>query len=205
MKRIASRLLIVGLICAPLASAPAAETPAAAVAKPTATGPKKGEKADEITGFDKSAFGSSLADAKKSYPKAEEIPEGKDLGAPTVGGPYIRRLLLTDQKVEGLPKPTMVELRFWKNKLWGVVVYLGDNDEPQVIEILTKRLGPSDSTDTDYPLWVRSKTQTTMERKQRWYGVNDLALSTEAQAWFAKLLHGEWKNATPEELAELGL
>ncbi|MFN8641992.1 MAG: hypothetical protein U0802_10150 [Candidatus Binatia bacterium] len=31
------------------------------------------------------------------------LPEGKNVGSPTVGGPFVHRLYLTDQRVEGSP------------------------------------------------------------------------------------------------------
>lgn len=175
------------------------------IAAPAPTQRTDQPKADEFTGFEKAPFGSTPEEFKKLYPKAEVLKEGEDLGAPTVGGAYITRLVLKDQPVTGLAKPTTVELRFWKRKLWGVIVYYGDNDDKQVLDMLTKRLGPSGSADPDYPLWERSKTQTAATVKQRWYGINDLPLSKEAQAWFALLLTGQWKGPTQEELIELGL
>lgn len=159
----------------------------------------------EFTGFEKAPFGISYDEFRKLYPKSEVIPEGKDLGSPTVGGPYIRRLVLNDAKVEGLAKPTMVELRFWKNKLWAVIVYYGDNDDQQIHAMLAKRLGPNDSGDADNPLWERAMTQTTAQKKQRWYGVTLTSLSNEARAWFALMITGQWKGASNAELVELGL
>jgi hypothetical protein len=197
MKRIASILLALGLAVAPCAAA-AADTP-------TPAPPKKGEKADEFTGYGAVPFHTTYDAFKTRYPSAEVVSEGQNLGAPSIGGPYIRRLLLKGQKVEGLEKPTMVELRFWKNKLWGVIVYYGENDPEKIHAMLTKRLGPSDSTDPTNPLWERSKTQTTAQTKQRWFGINDTVLSKEAQEWFKLALTGKWRGATAEELVELGL
>jgi hypothetical protein len=205
MKRIASLLLTLGLAMVPLRAAAAADTPAAVADTPTPAQPKSGQTADEFTGYGSAPFLTTYDAFKRLYPSAEPVSEGANLGAPSIGGPYIRRLVLKDQKVEGLEKPTMVELRFWKNKLWGVIVYYGENNPEQIFAMLIKRLGPSDSTDPTNPLWERSKTQTTAQKKQLWFGINDRALSKEAQDWFKLALTGKWRGATPEELVELGL
>ena len=52
-------------------------------------------------------------------------------------------------------------------------------------------------------MWKRAKTQTTAEMLQRWYGVNDLPLSTQAQGWFSLLLTGGWSGPTQAELDEI--
>jgi hypothetical protein len=191
-------LLITALAAAPaLAADPkGAPTP---IAKPNPPNVK------EFTGLGTFPFGGSLADFQKQFPKAEPLPEGKDIGSPTIGGPYIRRFVLTDQKVDGVAKPTQVEVRFWKNKLWAVIVYYGGNDDAKIHAMLLERLGPNESGDEDNPLWQRAKTATTAQKKQRWYGVTDAELSKQAQAWFALMITGQWKGATDAELVELGL
>ena len=129
------------------------------------------------------------------------LPDGKNLGAPSVGGPFVHRLYLTEQTVEGLPKPVNVELRFWKKNLWVVQVYWGENTEQDVIAMLTKRLGPN--RDENNPLWITDTVQTTAVLKQHTYGSADLALSADAQAWFKKLMHGEWKQPSQAELDQM--
>jgi len=141
--------------------------------------------AQEFTGYGDVTFGASETAAKKRYPAARAVGQLDNLGAPFLGGAHIDRLILDKQSVAGLPKPTTVELRFWKDQLWGVIVYFGDNTDQQVTDLLTKRLGPSQSKDPTRLTWVGTKTQTSATIKQRWYGVTDLALSKEAQAWLA--------------------
>jgi hypothetical protein len=120
-------------------------------------------------------FGTRWDKAQQLFPKAEVLPDGKNLGAPSVGGPFVHRLYLTEQTVEGLPKPVNVELRFWKKNLWVVQVYWGENSEQDVIAMLTKQLGPN--RDEKNPLWVTDTVQTTAVLKQHTYGSADLALS----------------------------
>ena len=173
---------------------------AAATPPPGTSTPRSGA---EFSGFGDASFGTRWAAVRARYPKAQELAEGDHRAAPSIGGPFVRRLLLTAQPVEGFTGPADVELRFWKNQLWTVVVYLGGNPDPPMTAVLGKRLGPPDNSDADNPQWTRGKTQTTAAVKQNWYAVNDIALSGEAQAWFVKVMQGEWKGPTQEELDAL--
>jgi hypothetical protein len=158
-------------------------------------------KAAEPTGFGTAKFGMSLAEVWKMYPKAKLLGPRDTLGASAVDGPYIDRLALHDQPVPGFAKPTTVELRFWKDKLWAVVVYFGDND-PEACKIyLTQTFGPSASPDPNSPSWPGTKVSTSAVYKQNWYGFSDDAISKEAAAWFGDALKGVWKGETAEEKA----
>jgi hypothetical protein len=156
---------------------------------------------DTLKGYGPAPFGTRFDKAQQLFPKAEVLPDGKNLGAPSVGGPFVHRLYLTDQTVDGLPKPVNVELRFWKKNLWVVQVYWGENTEEDVIAMLTKRLGAN--RDEKNPLWMTDTVQTTAVLKQHTYGSADLALSADAQAWFKKLMHGEWKQPSQAELDQM--
>lgn len=180
-------LLVLAALClAPLA-ARAADTP----------------PVDTLKGFGPAPFGTRWEKARSLFPKAEEVPATKNLGAPSVGGPFVHRLYLADQRVEGLPKPVDVELRFWKKRLWVVQVYWGDNAEKDVLAMLAKRLGPGQGGDGAPPLWITDTTQTTVTPAQHTYGTSDLGLSADAQAWFKKLMKGEWKAPSQAELDEM--
>jgi len=144
--------------------------------------------AQEFTGYGKATFGSSAKAVRALYPAAREVGPRERLVAPFIGAPHITRLVLDRQTVAGLPKPTLVELRFWKERLWSVIVYFGDNDDQQVLAMLTKRLGEPRVRSTTQTTWEGKDTQTAASAKQRWYSVNDLALSAEAQAWLAEQL-----------------
>jgi hypothetical protein len=193
---VAALALLPGALHAESAPAPTpAAAPAAAAAKPVVV--------KELSGFGKAPFAMRWEKVRALYPQAKEIPDGKDLGATPLGLPFVHRLVLEEQPVEGLAKPTTVELRFWKKKLWGFIVYFGANTDADVIAMLNQRLGPQDGTEAAYPLWKRANTQTTADLKQRWYGVNDLPLSAPAQAWFSLLLTGQWGGATQAELDEI--
>lgn len=158
---------------------------------------------DPLKGWGPIAFGTRWEQAQKLLPQAEVLANGKNLGAPSVGGPFVHRLYLKDQAVEGLAKPVNVELRFWKKKLWVVQVYWGENSDQDVVAALTKRLGPNQGTDADNLLWITDTVQVSGSARQHTYGAADLALSTDAQDWFKKLMRGEWKQPSQAELDEM--
>ena len=155
----------------------------------------------EPAGFEAAKFGMSLAEVWKMYPKAELVNPKVGLGASTLGGPYIDRLVLREQPVRGFDKPTTVELRFWKDKLWGVIIYFGDNDDARCKAYLAEIFGPGSATNPDNPVWDGERVTTIGVYKQRWYGSSDNSLSAQATAWFRDKLSGQWKGESPEEVA----
>ncbi|HSP97834.1 MAG TPA: hypothetical protein VL049_11395 [Candidatus Dormibacteraeota bacterium] len=171
--------------------------------KPRPPGAAEAPPIDTVKGYGPAPFGTRWDKAQKLFPRAEVLPENKNVGAASVGGPFVHRLYLTDQHVEGLPKPVNVELRFWKKNLWVVQVYWGDNSDQDVVAMLTRRLGPNQGNDTVNLLWIGDTVQVTGSTKQHTYGSADLALSADAQAWFKKLMHGEWKAPSQAELDEM--
>lgn len=170
---------------------------------PLAAGAAAPKPVDTLKGYGPAPFGTRWERARTLFPGAAVLPEGKSVGAPTVGGPFVHRLYLTNQHVEGLAKPVNVELRFWKKKLWVVQVYWGDNAPADVVAMLTKRLGPSLGNDPNAPIWADDFTQTTVTMPMHTYGTADLALSAEAQVWLKKVIRGEWTAASPAELDEM--
>lgn len=170
---------------------------------PFAAGAAAPPPLDTLKGYGPAPFGTRWEKARTLFPAAALVPENKNLGTPSVGGPFVHRLYLTDQRVEGLPKPVNVELRFWKKQLWVVQVYWGDNSDQDVLAMLTKRLGPNQGSGPDAPLWITDTTQTTVTPKQRSYGTADLGLSAGAQSWFKKLMKGEWSQPSQAELDEM--
>lgn len=169
--------------------------PALAQAAPTPFEPLKG--------YGPVAFGTRWEQAQKLLPQAEVLPDGKNLGAASVGGPFVHRLFLKGQQLEGFEKPVNVELRFWKKKLWVVQVYTEENSDQDVVAALTKRLGANQGTSPDNLLWITDTVQVSGSVKQHTFGAADLGLSAEAQAWFKKLMRGEWKQPSQVELDEV--
>ena len=156
-----------------------------------------------FAGYGPAPFGTRWEKALALFPQAEQLPANRNLGAPVVSGPLVHRLLLENQRVDGLSKPVRVELRFWKKKLWTVQVYYGENADAEVLAMLTTALGPSQGDDPDNLLWAKGEVETTAAPKQRWFGSADLGLSAEARVWFKKLMRGEWKRPSQADLDEM--
>lgn len=135
----------------------------------------------EPAGFGKARFGVSPEEVKILYPQLEELKKG--LGAVVVEGPLITRWVLWKQELPGLPQPTDVELRFWKNQLWVVIVYFGANDLDTVVKALTERYGPPRGKPAS-AVWQRARSTIIVAGKAKWYSVQDNAISREAQAVF---------------------
>jgi hypothetical protein len=135
----------------------------------------------EPTVFGKARFGMALEQMKALYPEMEDLK--KSLGAAVAEGQFIARRVLWKQKLPGLPEPTDVELRFWKNQLWVVITYFGANDLDTVLKTLTERYGPPQG-DPGTPVWTGAKSTVIVAAKARWYSVHDNAISKEAQTIF---------------------
>jgi hypothetical protein len=129
--------------------------------------------------FGKARFGMTLEEMKALYPEMEELKKG--LGATVIEGRFIARQVLWKQKLPGLPEPTDIELRFWKNQLWVVIVYFGANDLDTVMKVLSERYGPPPG-DPATPVWSGAKSTVILAAKARWYSMHDNAISKEAAA-----------------------
>jgi len=147
---------------------------------------EKAAEKKEPTGFGEAKFGMTADEVRGKFPKLEELT--KNLGAVPVGGPYITRYVLWKQPLPGLSKPGDVEMRFWKGKLWVIIVYCGENGKDAMLAALTKAYGPATNTDVRYPSWIGEKSSLVSEPNETRYTMNDNAMSKEAQVWFAEVL-----------------
>jgi len=140
-----------------------------------------GAMENEPTGFGKARFGMTVAQVSEIYPQMEKLT--KSLGAAVVEGPLIERRVLWKEEISGLSKPVNVELRFWKDQLWVVIVYFGENDLETVVRLLTERHGPPSGKPAN-AIWEGKKSTIMIAGKARWYSIQDNAISKEAQAVF---------------------
>jgi hypothetical protein len=140
----------------------------------------------------------TVAEVRAVHPQMEELTEM--LGAATVQSPHVKRYLLRDQKVAAVEQPTKVELRFWKDRLWVIVVYFSALDLENVKTMLTQRYG--DLQGGRLSLYRTMELVTiVLDAKKRWYSIADDAISREAQTFFAeemKKLHGAHAHGSPQ-------
>ena len=129
----------------------------------------------------------SVDDLRRHYPEMEELGD-QNLGALPIGGPHISRYVARDQQQPGLAKPSDLEFRFWKDKLWIIIVYFGENDADAVMATLREQLGSPTGDDKQHPRWDGEKTEVTVSPAQGWYGIADKAASKEAREWLITAL-----------------
>jgi hypothetical protein len=141
--------------------------------------PAAGETGSPV--FGKARFGMTVEEMKALYPQMEDL--NKSLGAAVAEGRFITRRVLWQQQLPGLPDPTDIELRFWKNQLWVVIVYFGNNDLDTIMKMLTERYGPPQG-DPGSPVWSGPTSTVIVAAKARWYSAYDNVISKDAQAVF---------------------
>lgn len=149
-------------------------------------------KRDGPDGFGRAKFGMSVEEVKKAYPKMEVLD--RMLGAAVVSGPFVKRFLLPGMKHPGLAKPTDVELRFWKDRLWVAIVYFGDNPEAKVLEALRKQNGEPEPGSNS---WTGRKSTVVFVPRQRWYSVGDNAITQEVQQLFMEEFRRKFSQQAP--------
>ncbi|MFN8641986.1 MAG: hypothetical protein U0802_10120 [Candidatus Binatia bacterium] len=137
---------------------------------------------NEITAFGKAKLGDTTDQVRKVFPKMK--PTTDNLGAQTFPSEHLERFVVTDVVVPETKQKGTLELRFWKGKLWAIIVYDGDGNDQKVIEALTKRMGPPNGTNPAKPGWNGDKSQVFVEAEHHWYSVTENQMSKDAQAWF---------------------
>jgi hypothetical protein len=142
----------------------------------------------ELTGFGTAKLGSSVEAVKKLYPAMEPIPGATNLGSQPFSSEYLARYVLRGVEVPELKRPSDVELRFWKDRLWLYIVYYGAENDAAAVAALTKRLGPPNGTNPQKPGWTGEKSTVFVETSLHWYSVSDNTISKDAQAWFIENL-----------------
>ena len=125
---------------------------------------------EEPSGFGDAKLQMILDELRSYYPELED-PGDKNLGALPIGGPHISRYVARDQQVPGLANPSDLEFRFWKDKLWIIIVYFGDNGADAAMATLRKQLGSPTGSDKQLPRWDGEKTEVTAHLAQGWYGI----------------------------------
>jgi hypothetical protein len=153
---------------------------------------------NEPTAFGAAKLGAGTAEVKKAYPKME--PTKEFLGAQAFESEHLTRYVLKRIRVPETGQQGMVELRFWKDRLWAVIVYYGETNDQKVVETFTKRLGPPNGTNPQKPSWQGDKSLTFVETDQNWYSFTENDLSKDAQAWFFARLQ-EMKGAIAAQAA----
>lgn len=153
---------------------------------------------NEQRGFERLRFGQSVADVRAIYPNARQLGR-EELGAVVVYSPFIVRHQIRDVRLDGLAHPISLELRFWKEKLWVIIGYFGDNSTDEIIRWLNQRYGRPTSTKPD-PAWSGKIATVTMSSKQKWFSVADAVASKEISTLLIESMKTHKVPAAPPQL-----
>ncbi len=146
-------------------------------------------------GFGKAAFGASMKTARAALPEMKSLPVPPNAGF--LGNPKLGRFVLSQQKLEGLSAPVEVELRFWEDHLWTVIVYAGSNPFDAVLQMLEAKYGPPSNRDRS-PTWVWPTRNLVTAPAQQWYSIADKEIGRAAQAALMESLHQAPPPAEPK-------
>ena len=153
----------------------------------------------DLTSFGGAKLGASPAEVRKVFPKME--PTTENLGSQPFDSEFLARYVVRSTPIPETGKPGVIELRFWKDKLWAVIAYYGDGNDAKVVEVLTKKLGPPNGSNPQKPGWQGDKSLTFVETEHHWYSITDNALSKDAQAWFYARLEEMKRQLAPAAAA----
>jgi hypothetical protein len=140
---------------------------------------------NQPSGLGKAQFGMSPKQIEKIYKGKVRTLDRENLGATPIYTADVVRQVIADEKVAGLDQPTNVELRYWKNKLWVIIVYFGQNGAEAVNEALLKQFGKPTVSSTDL-VWQFPKVLVNTSNREHWYALAELEMSKEVQAAFTE-------------------
>jgi len=145
----------------------------------------------DLEGFAGIEFGDSLEVAKKKHPEMRPVSTNDTrLNAAAIQSPHLMRQVIGDYKLGNVPTPVQVELRFWRDQLWAVVVYYDRGESEAVLKYLDETYGPRTSGAPERPIWSDDRVQLQVVTTGGWYGATSKPISEDARAWFFKKLSG---------------
>jgi hypothetical protein len=136
-------------------------------------------------GFGTAKFGMTLEQVRQLYPTLAKAPVVTS--AAYFRLPSLTRYWITKVDVPGLRSQCDVEFRFWKNRLWSVVVYYGANAFADVAEKLRREYGPPSTKSRD-PSWAFGSASITTSPGQMWYSLDDNEIGKDVQRGFTETI-----------------
>jgi hypothetical protein len=137
-------------------------------------------------GLGQAKFGMTLAQVRQLYPALAPAPAMT--GAAYVKSPHLTRYVVPKVDVPGLQGQCTLELRFWKDQLWSVIVYYGTTPFSTVVENLRREYGPPTTTIGD-PTWKLRHAAIVTSRSQMWYSLEDSEMSMDVERAFLEAIH----------------
>ena len=146
---------------------------------------------DSVNGIGAAQLGENREAVKKALPAMQNLAPGQKLASAVFSSPHLERFIVRDHKVEGHTKPVDVELRFWRDKLWALIVYFSKEDTSAVLASLKARYGAFTNGAEDRPVWEGKLVTLQAYGPQAWYGLTLNSISEDARTWFFKALTGK--------------
>ena len=134
-------------------------------------------------GFGKAKLGMSVAEVQAHYP--DLAPATGPTRAAYFRAPELKRYLLPVTAVPGLQSECKIELRFWKDRLWGVIIDYRKNRFADVRALLRQQYGPP-TLDGREPTWIFPATTIMAVPLQGWYAIEDNEITKEVQRRFVE-------------------
>jgi len=138
-------------------------------------------------GYGKAKFGISFEQAHKLYPA---LTKAGSTSAAYFRSPNLTRYWMTKVKVPGLKDDCSVEFRFWKDRLWSIIVYYGANPSGDVMENLAREFGPPTVRTSD-PSWTLGRVTIITSPPQMWYSFDDGEIGKDVRREFMEAVQRE--------------
>ena len=172
---------------------------AAPTAPPDAATPESMPTPHTPEGFGKAKFGMTVEQVRQFYPTL--IPAPAVTGAASFRSPNMTRYMVAEVDVPGLRHPCALELRFWKNQLWSIIIYYAKNPFPEVVENLRRNYGPP-TTKAHDPTWVLSKVTIVTSPAQLWYSFDDNEIGNDVRRAFMEAIQQHQAKRTPAQAGQ---
>jgi len=129
-------------------------------------------------------FGMRVADVRRLHPQLRVVQ--RPLGAVAPALPSIARYVLPNQTVPEHTKLSDIELRFWDDKLWAIIVYFPEGEAEAVGAALRVRYGRPSGASNVSTIWRGETVTLAFVPKQRWYGFTDNRLNQAVETEMAE-------------------
>ena len=125
--------------------------------------------------FSRAQMGMSSAQVREILPDMKNAEGGEE---PHTSHTRVERYITTGQAFDGL-QGCRLELRFFDDRLWVIIVNYEDNSTEEVERILKERYGEPTSQYGNVARWSGSGLEVILERNAKWFSLGDEALAEE--------------------------
>jgi hypothetical protein len=146
------------------------------------------KKAEQKDWFSRAQMGMSSAQVREILPDMKNAEGGEE---PHISRTLVERYITTGQAFDGL-QGCRLELRFFDDRLWVILVNYEDNPTEEVERILKERYGEPTLQYGDVARWSGSGLEVILQPKTKSFSFADEAVAEEAaKAFFPLHYDGE--------------